>query len=138
MKITVVLGKRLNNNGSRTLELDKRLDLAIDTYYKTSSSFLCLCGGMPNKKAGRTEASAMKEYILSKGFDESKIIIEDKSNTTWGNARFLKRIIGCADCSGTMYLVSTKYHFDRIIGSCYKIFKRNFRDAEIVRCESEN
>ena len=137
MNITVILGKRLNDDGSMKEELIKRIELGLKTYKESKSDFLVLCGGMPNKLAGRTEASVMNEYILSKGFDSNKIILEDKSKTTWGNAIYLKRLIKNNFDIEKVYLVSTKYHFERKFGSCLKIFKRHFNKSEIIKCESE-
>ena len=137
MNITVILGKRLNDDGSMKEELINRIELGLKTYKESKSDFLVLCGGMPNKLAGRTEASAMNEYVLSKGFDSNKIILEDKSKTTWGNAIYLQKLLKNNFSINKLYLVSTKYHFDRGFGSCYKIFKRHFRKAEIIKCESQ-
>ena len=137
MNITVILGKRLNDDGSMKEELIKRIELGLKVFDESKSEYLVLCGGMPNKLAGKTEASQMNEYVVSKGFDSNKIIIEDKSKTTWGNAIYLKRLIKNNFDIEKVYLVSTAYHFERKFGSCLKIFKRHFNKSEIIKCESE-
>ena len=136
MIITVILGKRLNDDGTMTEELKRRLDLGINKFSETKSEYLCLCGGMPNKLAGKTEASLMNEYAKELGIDENKIIIEDKSLTTWSNARYLAKKLRKINIE-KMYLVSTKYHFERNFANCLRIFKRHFRKCEIIKCESE-
>ena len=40
-----------------------------------------------------TEASAMKDYLVSKGINKDMIIMEDKSKTTKENFDFSKKII---------------------------------------------
>ncbi len=136
MKITVVLGKRLNNDGTMTKELENRLDLAIKKFKETNSEYLALCGGIANKKAGVAEATLMHEYVLNKGIDENNIIVEDKSLTTWSNASNLEKILKDQNIE-KLYLVSTKYHFERKFGSCLKIFRRHFKNSEIVSFMSE-
>ena len=136
MKLTVVLGQKLNNDGTMTNELINRLNIGIKLFSATNSNYIAVCGGITNKKAGRSEAVTMKEYLTSKGIPEDKIIVEDKSRNTLGSAKELKKIVKGMEKVDVMHLISNRYHFERVFGNCHFIFKRNFRKANIINCES--
>ncbi|MBP5342312.1 YdcF family protein [bacterium] len=132
MNIVVILGKRLNDDSSMKEELIERIELGIKTFETKEVDYLCICGGAPNIKAGVTEASQMFAYLIMKGFDENRIIAEDKSLTTRGNARYLKKILKDVTIEN-LYLVSTKYHFFRKgLPKCQDQFKKFFKNANII------
>ena len=136
MKLTVVLGQKLNNDGTMTNELINKLNVGIKLFSATNSNYIAVCGGITNKKAGRPEAVTMKEYLVSKGIPEDKIIVEEKSRNTLGSAKELKKIVKGMEKVDVMHLISNRYHFERVFGNCHFIFKRNFRKANIINCES--
>ena len=136
MDIIVILGKRLNDDSTMTEELKERLDLGISLLNENIGK-IAICGGIPNKEAGVSEASRMYEYLLLKGIKEGLIIKEERSLTTLGNAIYLKKILKRLDIKvDNLYLVSTKYHFERKTFNCFRIFKRTFRKSNIIKCES--
>jgi len=137
MNIVIVLGKRLNDDSTMKEELIERLDLGIKTFNETDSSFLAVTGGKPNRKAKVTEASMMYEYLKEHDFDTSKIIVENKSLTTYSNAWRLKRILKHMNIEN-IYLVSSKYHFFRDkYPKCQKVFKKYFKNVNIINCYNE-
>ena len=132
MTIVVILGNRLNNDASMSKELYERLDLGIETFYKVNADYLCVTGGMANFIARTTEASQMYSYLIEHDFDEEKNILEDKSLTTRGNARYLKRILKDVQID-KLYLVSSKYHFFRTkYPTCQVQFRKYFKNVEII------
>ena len=135
MNIIVILGKRLNNDGSMTDELIKRLDLGLNLL-NDDIEYVAVCGGVANKQAGVAEATLMSKYLVDKGIDDSKIIVENKSKTTLSNATRLKKILK-GKTIDNLYLVSTKYHFERKTYNCFKIFKFYFKNVNIIKCMSE-
>ena len=110
MNIVVILGNRLADDGSMSKELYERLELGILTFNNTDTDYLCITGGKANFKAGLSEASQMYSYLIEHDFPEDKIIVEDKSLTTRGNARLLYKILKNEKIEN-LYLVSSKYHF---------------------------
>ena len=48
--------------------------------------YVILSGGIANEKAGRSEASAMYDYLKEKNVPTKMLIKEDKSHTTLENA----------------------------------------------------
>jgi len=136
MDLVVVLGKRLNDDGSMKKELVERMELGIKTFYETKADYLAVCGGMPNKKAAMSEASQMYMYLMEKSFPEDSIMVEEKSLTTFGNAYYLKKELK-KEKVDKIYLVSSKYHFQRKWGNCLSIFKKRFKNTEIISFEAE-
>lgn len=86
--ITIVLGNRLNDDGSISLIQEERLKMALEIDKEFKPDYFILSGGLANPKAGRTEADAMREYLLKNGINSDRLIVEGKSLTTVENARF--------------------------------------------------
>lgn len=84
----IVLGKRLNDDGSMSLILKKRLDLTKNAISIFRPDFVIVSGGIANKKAGISEAMVMKTSLINDGVEEAKIILEDTSKSTIENALY--------------------------------------------------
>lgn len=84
----ITLGNRLNDNGSISEILKKRLELTIEAITIFNPNYIVLSGGVANKKAKISEAEAMKEILIKDGIDENLIILENKSKTTYENAEY--------------------------------------------------
>jgi len=138
MVLEVILGLRLKNDGSMEQELIDRIELGLSKYKEINPDYLCLCGGMPNKKAALTEASQMFDYIISKGYSFDNIICEDKSITTNSNARNLRKILK-NETIDKIYVVSSKYHFFRTnFPKAQNLFKKYFKNTEIIPVYKED
>jgi len=138
MILEVILGLKLNDDGSMKQELIDRIELGLLKYDEIKPDYLCLCGGMPNRKAGLTEASQMFDYIINKGKNFDNIICEDKSITTISNARNLRYILK-GETIEKIYVVSTKYHFFRTnYPKAQNLFKRYFKKSEIIPVYKED
>uniref|UniRef100_UPI003F4BC9B8 YdcF family protein n=1 Tax=Brachyspira catarrhinii TaxID=2528966 RepID=UPI003F4BC9B8 len=90
----VVLGFKLNDDGTMQDELKGRLDTAYMTAQKYTNVYVALTGGgtaVSNTNA--TEADLMAAYLIEKGIPESRIIVENKSKTTVENAEFTYAIL---------------------------------------------
>jgi len=83
-------------NGDVTPLLAGRIDKAIAFYRKQkavhSAPKLIVSGGQGADEP-RSEAEAMKEYVMAQGVPESDILLEDQSATTLENMKFSKRIM---------------------------------------------
>lgn len=64
MIIAVILGNRMNNDGTLSDLAKKRLDLAEKLYKEISPDRIILSGGLANPKAGIAEAKAMYEELM--------------------------------------------------------------------------
>lgn len=122
MTVAIVLGNWLNNDGSISKLLEKRLLMAKELYFNKEVDKLIVSGGLANKKAGISEAEAMAKILIKDGVKEEDIIIENKSKTTNENALFsvpLAKEIGAK----RIIIVSTIEHFTIYFYNVLKIFR---------------
>lgn len=91
--------------------LIERLNEGLRLYNKGYGKFIIVSGG---KGTGEdvAEADAMRDYLLSKGFDSSKIITEDKSASTMQNLLYSREKMKSYNLN-TAVIVSNKYHLKR-------------------------
>lgn len=84
-KTVIVLGCGIR--GERvSVGLAKRLNKAAEYYEKNPDCTIIVSGGQ-GPQEDIPEALAMKRYLVDKGIDESKIVMEDKSTSTITNFR---------------------------------------------------
>ncbi len=110
-KVAIILGNRVNDDGTITEIQKQRLEMAIEIEKEFNPDYFILSGGSPNKLAGISEAQGMYDYLISKGFKQDKLILEDKSNSTKQNAEFS---IPIAENIGAEIVIvcSSLYHFE--------------------------
>ena len=72
--------------------LKSRLDAALE-YMKNNSKSIAVVSGGKGFQEEITEAEAMKNYLVSKGIDEDRIIKEEKATSTYENFKFSKEIL---------------------------------------------
>lgn len=123
MKVFVLLGNRMNDDGTLSELMKLRLGLAVKYYEENKPDKIIVSGGIANKKAGVAEADKMEEYLLSSGIPQDVIIKEDKSLTTKQNAEF-----SCPKAkelgADTMVLCTSKEHMTRWYLNPVRLFKR--------------
>ncbi len=114
----VILGYGLNDDGTMRTILRRRVltGLAVAQFFPQSP--IIVTGGNPRN--GKTEAGQMRKMLLLLGFPDSRIIVEDRSNSTVQNAAFTVPLAEAAGTSGII-LVTSSTHQDRADG--------NFADA---------
>ncbi|MBR4579961.1 MAG: YdcF family protein [Lachnospiraceae bacterium] len=90
----VVLGFQLNPDGSMKDELIERLNVVLNSAEKYPNALIvCTGGGTASGNPDATEAGRMAEWLIEKGVDENRIIVEDQSLTTAQNAIYSCRIL---------------------------------------------
>ncbi|WHY75427.1 ElyC/SanA/YdcF family protein [Neobacillus sp. WH10] len=87
----VILGYALADDGTMREPLIERLKAGLSVANKYPNSKIIVTGGVP--KQSNTEAKLMKEWLISNGIDEKRIIPEDKSTDTVENALFTTAIL---------------------------------------------
>lgn len=114
----IVLGSGLIK-GQVTPLLRGRIEAAI-RFAKTQQEkgrklpYLVMSGGQGNDEV-RSEAEAMKEFAVTQGYDEEKILTETKSRNTRENMKFSKALIDehCGEQSCHLAYATSSYHLFR-------------------------
>lgn len=85
----VVLGYALKRDGDMQSELIGRLETALASAEKYPNAYIAVTGGgTARNNSSVTEAGQMAKWLIKRGIDESRIIIEDESLSTVNNAQF--------------------------------------------------
>lgn len=92
MRLGIILGYRLKDDGTMTKRLMKRCELAIKYIEDFGLDKLIVSGGVANEHTNVSEARLMKDYLVKRGLDPDFIIEEDRSMTTWDNMEFSMQI----------------------------------------------
>ena len=123
MLVAVVLGNRLNDDGSMTNILENRLKSALKMNGLFRPDYIVVSGGIANEKANVSEAQIMRDYLVEHGIASDKILIEDRSLTTKQNAEFSVPI--CAKINATELLLCTSLeHMSRNFLNPIKLFQK--------------
>ena len=113
----IILGSRINKDGTLTPLLKARADKAIEfgnkQYETTKKRIVYVPSGGKGSDEVMAGAKAIKDYLLSKGIKEKQIVIEDKSTTTRENMRFSKDKIDKINKDAKISFATTNYHVFR-------------------------
>lgn len=87
----VVLGAQMKENGPSVV-LAKRLDCAY-AYLEENPDTLCVLSGGKGSNEPVSEAEGMYDYLVKKGIDPARLILEDESGNTVQNLRNSRNLI---------------------------------------------
>lgn len=122
--VLIVLGCGVR--GERvSLTLKYRLDKALE-YLESSPDTAVIVTGGQGPGENIPEALAMQRYLVQHGIEESRIIMEDKSTSTWENFEFCKPILDERFPGGSVAFVTTSFHVYRSL----RVAKMHGIDAE--------
>ena len=126
----VILGGGIKD-GSLPPQVEKRLLKGLALSKKREVENFLLCGKwsfLLDEKPKKTEARLMKEFLVSKGVDESRIHLEEKSMDTISNAYFAKtehflpeKEIKGLIITSSYHLPRVKYIFEKMFGDDYDL-----------------
>ena len=106
--VLIVLGCAVR--GDRvSLTLKYRLDAALEYLNHSPDTHIIVTGGKGDDE-NISEAQAMKDYLVSHGIDSSRIIMEDRSTSTWENFKFTRRILDERFPNASVAFVTTAFH----------------------------
>lgn len=113
----IILGSKVNKDGTLTPLLKGRVDKAIDfgkkQYELTKKKIIYVPSGGKGKDEKIAEAEAIKKYLIEKGIKEKQIIIENKSTNTFENMKFSKEKIDNVNKDAKISFSTTNYHVFR-------------------------
>lgn len=128
--VLIVLGNRLNDDGSITKYQVERLEMALEIIKKYKPIKVILSGGIANPIPNKSEAEAMEEYLLNKGVDASLLIKEDKSHSTGENALYsvpIAKDLG----ANTIIVCTSDYHLADGGYNTVRYFMNNLKGTNI-------
>lgn len=109
--MVVVLGCQLWGEDPSPM-LQKRLDKAYELLEQYPDIPVVVTGGQGDDEV-ISEGEAMKNYLLKRGISEDRIIVEDKSTSTYENIRNAFEITDAMGLSRDITIVSSDYHLYR-------------------------
>ncbi len=101
----LVCGGRVTEEGPAPV-LTERLNTAYD-YLAENPDALCIVSGGQGADEPRPEGDVMAEYLVGKGIDTSRILIENKSADTEENIQFSAEILRAAGYEGDALAICT-------------------------------
>ena len=91
LEYLIVLGAQMKKNGP-SIALARRLDAAA-AYLQENPETLCVVSGGKGSNEPISEAQGMYEYLVKKGIEGNRIILEDQSRNTFENLEFSRKLI---------------------------------------------
>lgn len=88
----VVLGAQVRADGRPSDVLRRRLDAAAD-YLAENPGTICVVSGGQGPNEPCTEAECMARYLVGRGVDEGRVVLEDRSTNTVENVRLSREAI---------------------------------------------
>lgn len=78
--VAVILGSKVNEDGSLSERLEKRLECGLELYKNDRVNQIIVSGGLG--KEGFYEGKKMKAFLVEKGVPETLIIVDNFGNNT--------------------------------------------------------
>lgn len=113
-QVMLVLGCQVHPWGPSIL-LQDRLDEAL-TYLEDHPEMTVVVSGGQGPDEPTTEARAMADYLMEKGVEESRILLEDQSHNTVQNFRYTAQLLeeeGYDPGETEVLVVSNGFHLTR-------------------------
>lgn len=112
-RIMVIFGCQLRSDGPSTL-LKDRLDTAL-AYLEEHPDMTVVVSGAQGTNEPTSEAQGMYDYLTAHGVDGERILMEDRSFSSWENVTYSLEVLaaGGYDTSGGVVLVSNAFHLTR-------------------------
>lgn len=113
----IVLGSQVKPSGPAVVTR-MRLDRAYEYAVENPETIIIVSGGQGSNEPA-SEASVMKDYLIGRGIDESRILMEDQSTNTSENLQFSSQLYeGVA--GSRVGIVSSNFHIFRALAIAKK------------------
>lgn len=107
----VILGYGLRDDGSMKEELIDRLVVGLASALKYPNAYVCVTGGPTANDTKDTEAGQMVRWLMDKGLEPGRILVEDRSLSTTANAQNVFKVLRSkAPQVDSVAVVSSDYH----------------------------
>lgn len=111
LPVLIVLGGQIDENGPMAI-LKDRLDEAYNYTEDNPDTVIVVTGGQGDNEP-RPEAHAMHDYLVDRGLDSARILVEDQSTNTHENMIFALKLL--PEGTERTGIVSSNYHMYRAI-----------------------
>jgi len=108
--VALVLGNKVNPDGSPSPRLKARLDTAVDLFQKGYFPRVIVSGGTGIE--GVPEGTAMKNYLVSAGIPDSAILVDDNGSDTQASAENTASILQ-AEGMESVFVITQYFHIPR-------------------------
>lgn len=108
--IAVILGSKVNEDGTLSTRLARRLECGLQLYLKGRAKKLLVSGGLG--KEGFPEGSKMKEFLLLHGVPDTAIIVDNHGDNTLATVKNTHRIKDSLNFRSVL-VVSQYFHLTR-------------------------
>lgn len=88
--VGLVLGSKVERDGTPSARLRARLDTAVECYRASRFPAVIVSGGFG--KEGFDEALVMRDYLVAQGIPAECVIVDSEGTTTYASARTMRRI----------------------------------------------
>ena len=105
-----MLGAKLDEGGRAGPRLKRRVARGAALFHDGAAPWLLLSGGTAG--APPAEADVMRTLALEAGVPADRVLLEDRSRTTWENAFFTARLMAERDLTSAL-LVTDRLHLPR-------------------------
>jgi vancomycin permeability regulator SanA len=109
--LAVILGNKVNEDGTLSERLEKRLACGLNLYHNERVKKLLVSGGLG--KEGFYEGDKMKEYLIKNGVPDSVIIVDNFGNNTVATVNNTLRLKNRLNLQ-SIIVVSQYFHLTRI------------------------
>ena len=107
----IVLGAQIKPDGSPSVQLEWRLDAAIQAYEKKNVPMV-VCGAQGNNEPA-AEAEVMEEYLSARGIPEDMILTDPESFNTRQNLKNASDLLAGLPGITKVMIVTSDYHLPR-------------------------
>lgn len=109
--VILVLGNKVEEDGTPSIRLKRRLDVAFDAYTQNKIDYIIVSGGIG--KEGWNEARVMASYLQKRGIPTSKIVQDSMGVDTKSSMIFLSKWSEVHKIQMPIYLATDYYHLLR-------------------------
>ena len=107
----VVLGAQVKADGTLSVQLQWRLDKALEIY-RSHPQLIVVCGAQGTDEPV-TEAEAMRSYLVANGVPENQVLMDDTSFNTRQNLANAKKLL--PEGARSVLIVTSNYHLPRAL-----------------------
>lgn len=128
----VILGGGIAKDSRLPEYVKKRLEKAWQIFKGEKGVKILVCGKYSflypkNEVPKKTEAKAMKDYLLTLGVPRRNIYLESKSKDTIGNAYYAKKLYFIPKRERKAAIITSDFHLKRVKFVFKKVFGRNYQ-----------